>query len=191
MSKRWKYILVLTFVVPSLFAQSESPTESMTEEQLEQFNQSKLSVDVGITTSAFAGGFGMLSLESYRRWTGRQGFDRVSEPQFYNIAGYPEEAKKADTYKSVGWGLLIAGGAMVVGGLAWMMLGVTATDYDNPNYLTRMNTSLYGGLIISLVGVIPLTIGSTRVRRNWSSAEQAQIAADKFNRSLAKRILSE
>ncbi len=191
MLKIWTFLLALALLVPLLSAQSQSLTESMTEKQLEEFNKSCLSVDVSIAASASPGGFGSFSLESYRRWTGRQGFDRLTESQFYTIAGYPEEANKAKTYKTVGWSLLIAGGAIVVGGLTWTTLGMTTLDYDDPDYSTKMNTSLYGGIAVSLAGMIPAIIGRARVRRNWSSVEQAQMAADKYNRTLAKKIRGE
>lgn len=176
--------LVFAVITASLFAQ----TESMTAEQLEEFNRNRLTVDVGLVTSAVGGGFGVLSLESYRQWTGRQGFDRVSEAQFYRIAGYPIEAEKAAKYKTTGWALLIGGGGLMLGGFTWMLLGTTSLDYDDPDYLTKMNRSLYGGLALALGGGIPFWIGSSRVRKNWSSAEQAQMVADAYNGKLAKKI---
>jgi hypothetical protein len=185
MRRSWAVLLALTVLTTPLFAQSESNTESMTEEQLEAFNQGILIVDVGLT-STFTGGFAW-SLETYNRWKGFQGFARLSESQFYAIAGYPAEAQKAAAYRSVGWGLAIGGGAMVVGGLLWMMLGVTADTYD-PNWETKANWALYGGTVLSLGGVIPMWIGSSRLRKNWSSVEQAKIVADKYNRKLADKI---
>ena len=188
----WKMcigLLVLTIVAASLFAQSESLTESMTEEQLEEFNRDRLTVDVGITTSAVARGFGGITMESYRNWTGRQGFERLSESQFYAIAGYPEQSEEAGKYKKTGWALLIGGGALIVGGLAWMTLGMTSLDYDDPDYSTKMNRSLFGGSALSLGGMIPFWIGRKRVQKNWSSAEQAQMVADEYNRKLAEKIL--
>ena len=188
----WKIcisLLVLTFITASLFAQSESLTESMTEEQLEEFNRNRLTVDVGITTSVIGGGFGGITMESYRIWTGRQGFERLSESQFYAIAGYPEQAEKAGKYKMTAWALLIGGGALLVGGLAWMTLGMTSLD-DDPEYSTKMERSLYGGMAVSLGGLIPFWMGRNRVRKNWSSAEQAQMVADEYNRKLAEKILS-
>ena len=182
-------ILVTSMGVVTSFAQSESLTDSMTEEQTDEFNQSKLSVDVGITTSATGSGFGVISLESYRRWTGRQGFNRLSESYFFEIAGYPQEAQKAAAYKQVGWTLLIGGGAICVGGFAWMLMASSNTDYEDPDYMTKFTTALYGGMALGLGGMIPAWIGSTRLRKNWASVEQAQIAADKYNRKLGKRIL--
>ena len=185
MSRACMVLLALTLVAQSLSGQSGSLTESMTEEQLEQFNRSRLSVDVWFTK------FSVFSLESYRRWTGRQGFDRVTEPQFYAVAGYPEEAKKAQTHRTVGWSLFVGGGAMAAGGFAWMTLGLLALEYGGWDYMDAGFSGLFGGAIVSLVGTIPLALGSSRVRRNWSSVEQAEMAADKYNRNLAKRIRGE
>ena len=70
----------------------------MTPEQLQQFNRQRLTVEVGITTSV-SGGFGALSMESYRLWTGRKGFGRLSEAEFYSIAGYPDESVQAAKYR--------------------------------------------------------------------------------------------
>jgi hypothetical protein len=186
----WKFcILVSVFMLAtsSLFAQSETLTESMTEEQLAEFNRNRLSVDVSIVAVGLVSG---IAVESHRRWEGRQGFEQLSESQFYAIAGYPEQAEKAGIYKQGGWALLIGGGAMCVGGLAWMTFGITSLEYDDPDYSTKMNTSLYGGMVLSLVGLLPLFIGERRVRTNWSSVQQARMVADEYNRKLAEKILS-
>jgi len=85
----------------------------MTEELLEEFNRNRLTADVGI---AFSGGWGVVTAN--RKCTGRQGFEKLSEAQFYEIAGYPEQAEKAAKYKTIGWALVIGRGAMFVGGSA-------------------------------------------------------------------------
>jgi len=189
----WIVVLLIFMGVAPFYVQSESLTESMTEEELDEFNRNRLTVDVG-TTSTLTGGFGWSfgwSMESYERWTGRNGFDRLSESQFYAIAGYPVESQKAATYKKVGWGLAVGGGVMSFGGLLWMMLGSFNDNYDDPNWDTKTAWSLYGGMALSLGGIIPLWIGSSRVRKNWSSAEQAQTVAERYNRRLAKKIRGE
>jgi hypothetical protein len=165
-------------------------TEQMTPDQLQEYNRSRLYIDLSVATTAVSRGFGAFAVESHSLWTARQGFNQLSEAVFYKIAGYPNEAKKASQYKTLGWTLLIGGGALMAGGFAWMMIGPTSADYSDPDFVSKMYTGLIGGSVMMLVGVIPLYIGRNRVRKNWSSTEQAQIAADEYNAKQAAKILS-
>jgi hypothetical protein len=182
MLKFARVMVVLITIASPLMAQ----TEQMSAEQVQAYKLGRLYVD----GSAVAVTMGFWALDPNHSWTARRGLESLSESMFYETAGYPNEAKRAAAHKSIGWACLVGGGAMFVGGLAWMTLGVTS-DYSDPNYLDKFSTSLYGGMAVSLLGIIPFYIGMNKVRKNITSTEQAQMIADEYNTKLARKITGE
>lgn len=179
MNKLLRIAVTLLLLTVPLIAQ----TQDMTSEQQKAFNQQSLYIDAAaLIVSPW-----LLFMNPTHIWTARQGYQPISEAALYSIAGHPEEAKKASIHKTIGWSLLLGGAAMVVGGSIWMIAG-QPSDYSDPDYMSKLQTALYGGMVVSLVGVIPLYIGIGKVRSNWSSVQQASILTEEYNKGLAESI---
>jgi len=63
-----------------------------------------------------------------RRWLGYQGNTELSEPVFFEVAGYNQEAKLAAQYQTIRRGVVLTGTSLSFLGL---LIGVIKTDYSN------------------------------------------------------------
>ncbi|MDH5185664.1 MAG: hypothetical protein OEZ20_00905 [candidate division WOR-3 bacterium] len=128
-----RLILLFVLICPGLAQERFEPTPSFS---VTDFSNSQLYVDDGegmiqsyseantIITNKF---FGLKERLNSRRWHGYQGNRRLSEPAFFELAGFGYEAKMAKRYQtirnSVGW----TGAGMIFLGL---LIGVTQTKKD-------------------------------------------------------------
>jgi hypothetical protein len=169
-------VFILVITIPLL-----AQTSDLTSEQTKSFDLSALHVDSAMIIAS------PWFMDPTRLWTARQGFQQISEATLYSIAGFPVEAKKASIHKTMGWTLLLGGAAMVVGGSVWMVAG-QPQDYSDPDYMSKLQSALYGGMVVSLIGIIPTYIGISKVRTNWSTVQQASSVAESYNEALIEKI---
>ena len=109
-------------------------------------------------------------------WHGYEGFNRVSEAEFFQIAGFPAEAERARQYRLEGaiWSVVV--GALYAGVISLMLASGSK------------RAGFYWGIGFGLVGVVPLSIGLSRLIENWSTAAQANSAALTRNEEIESEI---
>jgi hypothetical protein len=154
--------------------------EGLTSDQTKEFRKQALTIDQP-NIIVFSG---PVVPDTSLFWTARQGFSQISEQRFYELTNHPDIAAQARSYKSLGWGLTVAGGAASVGGMIWMFSSVSSTsNISSGNY----NGILYG-TILTCAGLVPLWLGIDNLRHNLTPVQQAKEVADEFNDQLAKSL---
>ncbi len=122
---------------------------------------------------------GLLTGSTICYWIPYQGFNRISEATFFQIAGYKEEAEKAEKYHRTSKWLLISGSIGMTVGLVGMM----APFFDDFSNWSMDFMVLSGG--VTVAASIPFFLGA--FRRNWAVVEIAVRVADEYNEKLRKR----
>jgi hypothetical protein len=169
------------FVISIVFASSLAAADeiNLTADQMRLFNQQKLSFDTQSGSTGSISEYGSISLTNYKFWVPYQGFNKISEGDFFRIAGYEEEAKEVDSYLRVrNW--------LTFGGLGVMLAGVYLTEtsgntYDDPAYIT--------GSLLAIVGSGAAAGGVFMFFSNKYPANIAENVAEDFNNRLKERIL--
>ena len=120
---------------------------------------------------------------SYSDWRFHQGFVRISEAEFLEIAGYVKESHAAAAHERlfktrVAWAIGLLGGGGVV------MLASTPTLVDD---LDSGVVFLSIGGAIMLAGLIPIVL--LRLQgKHWMPLEQAYSVAEEYNRKLLESL---
>jgi len=152
-------IILITFIFSSVFGASLS---NLSPELKIRYNNESLNVSVETTTKMTGGsyylGSGISTSSMFGKtkesWIPYLGNSQISKIDFFQIAGYPEEAQRfkevLDYNKrmdKIGNIVLGAGSVVSLVGLAMMLNSIY--DYDS---------DMTGGLITSLVGLTVMTI---------------------------------
>lgn len=123
---------------------------------------------------------------SYSDWRFHQGFVKISEAEFLEIAGYVNESRDAAAHERlfktrVGWaiGLFGAGGVVMAGSI----LSISNRSFSKE--------SQYVGMVISsallLSGIVPIVL--LRLQgKHWMPLEQAYSIAEDYNRNLLESL---
>lgn len=127
-----------------------------------------------------------ITSEEIQRWQAYQGFSEISEPEFFRIAGFPQAADKAATWKTNKSALvtsILFGALTIASGVA---LGTRCQPDGCPTGDIEALGWFVGGLTSGAItiGYIP------RIRRsgNWAPYSRAQAAASTYNRSLYEKL---
>jgi hypothetical protein len=147
-------------------------------DEISEFTRSKLSFKTKSGSYGYMDDFGWYSGIDYDYWIGYQGFERVSEPRFFEIAGYTQEAKKAKKYHQTKT-------QMMVGGIISMVAGsllLSSMHQDDHPY----NEAL--GTILTATGGIAFSVGTFMAFNNRYPSNIAQMVADDFNDRLIQQI---
>jgi hypothetical protein len=193
---------LITILFPLIVtAQEASWTWPLSEEQQKAYTREKLSVEIqGMTLGSYSASLysGTFAAASWRRWTAYQGFEPLSEVQFFALTGYPREAAQAQSYKSnndamtaVGCVLGIVGGVVAIVGATKK----TTTHYDYgygiQGDIEESDPSegmVLGGLVVSTVGWALMYSGIVGSSKNWAPAAVVQEIADTFNKKVLQEI---
>jgi hypothetical protein len=169
--------LILLAMASVLHAQ----VPDLTAEERRVFERSKLSVEVsGAAALAYQPELGVGSVSTWRKWQGIHGFNRITEEQFFRIAGFEHEATRAAEYRRDSH-LMVAGGlaALIVGG-ALIISGIEQDTAAGPYFL---GTILFaGGTGIGIYG-------GFRLERNWAPYASVRDGADQYNATLIQEIV--
>ncbi|MCX7023968.1 MAG: hypothetical protein NT080_05040 [Spirochaetes bacterium] len=183
MKKLLLALIVFLVVACPLIAQSDQ----MTPEQQKLFKEQSLSVQIPSSRLFFT--------NSDRLWIATQGYRTLSESSFYEIAGFPEEAKQAAAQRANGFALGIIGGIGMLGGEIWWLSALVSANseytvfYDPSRPSQPVNaTAAVGGLVVMLLSQIPYWTGMGKMLTTWSTVDQAKAAADEFNSRLLQKI---
>jgi len=131
-----------------------------------------------------------------QRWQVFQGETPIDDQDFYNIAGDTEAAKQIAAYRAkgvvinrVGFGLLIAGGALALASLIVVPLASPRDRYgnvDRPAWTLMVGS---GGLLMSLVGGTMAAAGRARAKREHpiDDPKKAEKAARRYNDEIGEQ----
>lgn len=184
-------VVLIAFVFSNVFGVSISDLSSS---QKTRYNNERLSVSTGLTTSmtggvySMGGGYAASSMSGRTKevWTSYVGNSPILKSDFFRIAGYPEEAvryeelikhnRKMDT---IGWAVFGAG--TIVSVVGTIMMGL---DIGEDGFLD--------GLIISSVGLgimtISLPIFYAKKDESMFSVSFAIRIAEDYNESLLEKL---
>ncbi len=173
--KKVLIILMIVIVSTQLVFAKAAPLDS---NEISEFTRSKLSFKTKSGSYGYLNDNGWFSGIDYDYWIGFQGFEKVSEPRFFEIAGYEEEAKEARKYHRTKNQLLVGGLISVVAG----SLLLSSMHQDEHPY----NDVL--GVVLTGAGGVAFTVGSFMLFNNRYPSNIAQMVADDFNDRLMKQI---
>jgi hypothetical protein len=134
-----------------------------------------------------AGDRHLTAVRSWKKWQAYEGFFEVSEPDFLRIAGYPDEAEKAQRCANAANSLFGTGVTVSVTGLAVMIgggLAVQVSDKTRPLGYTL----LIAGSGVASVGLGFVVGGGIRRQRNWAPLSLVESIAAEHNAKLRARL---
>jgi hypothetical protein len=174
MNKAILFLLIIAFLVPAVLFSEDI---GLSENQLKAYNQQRFTFDFQSGSTGYIGSTGIMSMSNYRRWVPYQGFNKLSEFEFFKIAGYEKEANEAKVYNASRLGLLIGGLVALLGG-EYLVL---KSDTDAPGFTT-------GRVLVSSGGVATL-IGAFMYLSNRYPSNIAVSVAEEYNNKLRKEIM--
>jgi hypothetical protein len=162
---------------PDRAASAPSQTPALVDDI--DYNRQRLSVEpVGMSAGLWGGGpyLGSSSSMSWRKWLAYKGFSLISEPEFFQITGYEEEAQRAQSHYSGAIAETVGGGLLATVGLVFLAAGYGETPID----WTQANI----GYLSALTGLAVMWHGGTRMDQNWAPYDLAKGIADQYNARL-------
>ncbi len=182
----WMIFLLLVFITASAQESKGLIGETVTEKT----SRAKLQIDDGegmmmsyaeanmVIANKF---FGLKDRLNSRRWRGYNGITRVSEPRFFEIAGFPEEARFAMRYQSIRQGVFWTGtGLAFLGVLISSIQLLKDRDENNDEWVWKWKNQVFGiGLFTTGLAVDGVWFFSPS---NRYSLRTALNAADKYNK---------
>jgi hypothetical protein len=170
-----KHIVVILCLIVLIASDGFSQVE-LTEAQQKEYQKQKLSVEVR-RKGAGSYGSGMISYSSWLWWDAYQGFNKITEAEFFRIIGYEDEARQAARHRRTGqilcWGGV--GGAVI--GATIMLVG----GYDNVTKTTI-------GAVIGLGSCIPMIMSIGINSRNCYPYSTVEGLTEDYNRSLLQDL---
>lgn len=171
-----KYFTLFFFFLGFIAFHANSQTD-FTLEQLKSFNRQKLTLELDeISMESYSED--EVTYSTWRKWKAYQGFEPISESEFYRVAGYESLAYKAKKRENTGKILTWSGIGVGVGGCILMLTSMTNRDITP--FVIGASTALagaglvYGGISINATNLTP-----------YSSAYSI---ADEFNLGLTITI---
>lgn len=143
------------------------------------FNRERLTIEpVGMSASLWSGGLyaGSATGMTWRKWLAYRGFTKISEPEFFRTTGYEQEAKLAETFRTLT--IAEAVGGVALAGLGLLLL---SSGYDDrPVDWGQVRV----GYAASIVGIALTWDGSIRMEQNWAPYDLAKDIASQYNARL-------
>lgn len=177
--------LLSLFVVAETLAQSQGAGR-LTGQERKEFIRRRLSLEVEGRSVGMVSGTGTLgsagivtfsglgSSASWRKWTAYEGFNPISEVEFYRKTGYLEEMKRAAGYKAGKKKALTLGicGMALGAGLAFG--GLAAENYG----------LAFGGCGALAICAVPTAMNAFSMGLNWAPYSAVAGMADEYNERL-------
>ena len=174
MKKVLSVIVLVSFCSVFIFSQEETSLREL------------LNIDIKVTgygtVNSLSPNFAVGSYTSVKKWTPYLGFTRISEPDFFSIAGYDKEAiasekyaKKVEIWGWSGLGILAVGLSIFLSGL---IKSYNVEEYSD-EYWDTFDTRSVGASIV-LVYLLPLGVSLYYAGNNWATVGQAQYVADEY-----------
>ena len=175
---------------------------SLTNNQLKEFNKRKLSIEIVTKgVGSFNTQMGLAVGESWRKWTAYIGFEKISEEQFFSLAGYKDESLKAKGFRNKHKGFIVGGILGSIFGLSRIGTAMGIIDdrsnigFDTPDYRSvydaegkKADGIAFQGSVIFGLGVGSIVYGSIQLGKNWAPYATVQGIAEEYNNKLIKEI---
>ncbi len=160
MKKIVPLVILLSFISVFVFCQEDTSLRQL------------LNIDVKIfgygSVNSLSDTYDVGSYEQVRTWTPFLGITKISEVEFFNLAGYAIEAEQAKKYAKtkafLSWGGL---GAAVLG----LLIDLSVEN-------TYFEIEVWTGILIIGGG---MTFLGGAFGKNWATVGQAQYVADEYN----------
>lgn len=166
---------ILAEHVPDEAAEKVSETTERSALSDAEFNRQRLTIEpVGMSAGFWSGGLygGSATGMSWRKWLAYKGFSLISEPEFFRVAGYEEEAGRAERHHTGAIMEAVGGGLLATMGL------VVLADSDGDASLL--------GVLMAAAGIGLTWDGSIRMDQNWAPFDIAKDVADQYNSQLLR-----
>jgi len=182
-------LLAIILSVSPMLAQNGD--NELTEEQLKEFKRTKLAIETyGQSIGSFSPGLGLSSGSSWRQWRAYEGFNPMTEGDFFRKTGYINEASNADKYHIKTETMINYGMLGSLGGFAIVLVGYSRTKITNYQFLGDIEESdpnyeliIVGG-IISIAGSATVYNGRARRNMNWAPYATVSGITDEYNKKL-------
>lgn len=166
----------------NLGVQQPAPVEPLAElPDGTDYNRERLTIEpMGMSADIWSSGpfVGTGSGMTWRKWLAYKGFSQVSEPEFFRLTGYPDEAEKAQGHYKAAIGEMIGGGLLAVVGCIFLAGGYG----DSPVDWTQVDI----GYLAGIVGVALTWDGSVRMDHNWAPFGLVNGIAEQYNERLLR-----
>ena len=162
--------------------------------------KNKLNIELKAKTSG--GAYGGSSVVSYSgetstKWEAYKGFDKITEEQFFQLTGYPDEAINARSFykNNLNWktrGCLAALVGFLLFGRGEALFDEIDFGSNDQAYIDReadKSDSLHGnGAFLMLTGTILSVYGFMRLDQNWTAYSTVQGITNEYNNKLLQEI---
>lgn len=179
--RKFLFIVIAVFVlIPiSLFSGNLNIDIGLSDLQMREFSQKKLSFDFQSGSSGFMNfSTGIIAVNNYKHWVAYEGFSKLSEAEFFRITGYDREAKEVKKHNATRISL-------VIGGSLASILGV----YLFASSLEGAPRQITGAVILSS-GLASLVTGAYMLTSNRYPSNIAVTIAEDYNSKLKSEILN-
>ena len=180
---RLSKMLFLVVLYSLVFQPGFSDTSELSLKQLQEFNRRKLIVE---SKSEFVGTinlqYGLMTGGEIKYWQAYEGFRKIREPEFFEIAGYEFEAARAKEYHNTSNILTWGGGIGFIAGLSGFLWSLYP-GHENENWAWDFGTI---SIILGSISTVPFFIGAFRT--NYATAAVAYSVAEAYNQNLAQEM---
>ena len=170
---------ILSVTAIPIAVQSQEPV--LTQAQQSIFNMHRLNVE--LTREAYgtySGGYaGSVSAQSWTRWFAYEGFNRISEGEYFRRLGLAQQAQQAEAYRRKSTKLAWLGWGLVALGLAGSAPFIASDDA----------TPMLVGLGVVCVGLPIGVMGSLNLRQNRFPYSAVSGLSEPYNAELRQRVL--
>lgn len=163
----------------------------MTPGQAQQYRSLKLDVEV-VRSTTYTTRYDVDGITTYPSsvqvdWNGYFGTDRVSEAEFYRIAGLDDLADRISSEQTRGKWFMSIGIPAFVGGTIVAIMGTNDSDGDDQADSPLMKNV---GAGIGIVGIVLISSGRRSLVKQHTSPREAAEMALRYNNRLERQILS-
>lgn len=125
-----------------------------------------------------------------RLWGVTEGYNRINEPTFLRLTGYPDESRKAARNLALQNGLWISFGGLLVGGLVTTLVPIWS-DSANGSATNGLGWQFWLGTGMMAGSLVPVYIVSYFVPPRITPLGRAQQIARAYNEQLIESIYAE
>lgn len=176
----------------------DSLKNSTLDEKSKYYNNEKLSIDL---INKAKGGYnsGFVSGETWQKWTAYKGFEKLSEEEFFSLAGFDEQAFKAKSFRKKNINFVLGGlTGMILGWINWhnsIEYSDASLNYSGSNkeakhyaYEEKADAAFNRGFLIGTIGFGFALYGLMELDKNWSPYTTVKGIAEQYNNDLSKKI---
>jgi len=187
-------LICLVFVLSPLWALSQQAQDSLMVEQSAEFKRLKMTIDLeGVDMTSYGNLFSCAEFNISKKWKAYQGWQPLSEWDFFRIANYPDPSVKARAFRDNAYNEMLVG---IMGAVAGVFLMITSsgdkTEYDpilgeiKTPYFKTVRFAI--GTVITTGGGTLFWDGIVKRHRNCYPYSLAAKVAEEFNTKLRKRL---